>query len=79
MWPPHREHRAEDPLLADDGGVGDPDTAITLEHVFASGDQVALATTMTGTNTGLYFGKPATGRKLQSQAAARTATPVSGA
>ncbi|WP_328502717.1 ester cyclase [Streptomyces sp. NBC_00457] len=41
-----------------------PDTAITLEHVFASGDQVALVTTLTGTNTGPYFGKPATGREF---------------
>lgn len=41
-----------------------PDIRATIEQVFASGDWVAALLTWTGTNTGEFMGKPATGKTI---------------
>src|SRR5262249_47230912 len=41
-----------------------PDIRATIEHVFASGDWVAARLTWTGTDTGEFMGKPATGKTV---------------
>lgn len=42
--------------------AGFPDLHLTVDQVFADGDQVASMWTMEGTHTGEWFGTPATGR-----------------
>lgn len=43
---------------------GFPDYHITVEEVVAEGDKVVLRFTFRGTNTGDYFGIPATGKPI---------------
>jgi predicted ester cyclase len=44
---------------------GFPDLRITVDQIFAEGDQVASMWTMQGTQTGEWFGTPATGKRAQ--------------
>lgn len=44
-----------------------PDIKLTIENIFAKGDQVAIVSTLTGTNTGPMMGKPATGKSVSMQ------------
>jgi len=39
-----------------------PDLRITIDDTFSAGDQLCARSTWTGTNTGQFMGKPATGR-----------------
>ena len=41
-----------------------PDLHFTIEDIVADGDRVASRMTATGTHTGEYMGKPATGNKV---------------
>lgn len=41
---------------------GFPDLTLTVEDMFAQGDLASSRWTMRGTNTGTWFGNPATGR-----------------
>jgi len=45
--------------------TGFPDLQITVEDMIAKGDKVWVYTTMRGTNTGEFMGKPATGKKIE--------------
>jgi len=42
--------------------TGFPDLRITINDTFSAGDQLCARSTWTGTNTGPFMGKPATGR-----------------
>jgi predicted ester cyclase len=42
--------------------TGFPDLRITIDDAFGVGDQLCARTTWTGTNTGPFMGRPATGR-----------------
>jgi len=42
--------------------AGFPDLRLTVDQVFADGDQAASMWTMEGTHTGEWFGTPATGK-----------------
>lgn len=44
-----------------------PDVKLTIENIFAKGDQVAIVSTFTGTNTGPMMGQPATGKAVSVQ------------
>lgn len=44
--------------------AGFPDLRATIDEVFAFGDWVAARLTWSGTNTGVLFGQPATGRHV---------------
>ena len=48
--------------------AGFPDIQWTLEETIAEGDMVAARFTMRGTHTGVFFGAPPTGRKIEVQA-----------
>jgi steroid delta-isomerase-like uncharacterized protein len=44
--------------------VAFPDLNVEVEHLLASGDELAFAYTITGTHLGELLGHPATGRKV---------------
>lgn len=44
---------------------GFPDLKLTVDQVFGAGDQVASMWTMEGTNTGEWFGNPASGKHVR--------------
>jgi len=44
---------------------GFPDLRITVDQIFAEGDQVASMWTMQGTQTGEWFGTPPTGKRAR--------------
>lgn len=44
-----------------------PDVKLTIENIFAKGDQVAIVSMFTGTNTGPMMGQPATGKAVSAQ------------
>ena len=45
--------------------VGFPDLRLTVDQIFAEGDQVASMWTMQGTQTGEWFGTPPTGKQAR--------------
>jgi len=45
--------------------TGFPDLRLTVDQIFAEGDQVASMWTMAGTHTGEWFGMPATGKQAR--------------
>ena len=44
---------------------GFPDLQVTVDQIFAEGDQVASRWTLQGTHTGEWFGIPATGKQAK--------------
>ena len=44
---------------------GFPDLQVTIDHMFADDEHIAIAVTVTGTNTGRFVGQPPTGNRIR--------------